>query len=225
MTRHEYSDAERAEAVALALSIGPKAAAKRGTVPERTLYRWMAEVRTDDGRAARVIPVETRQEVAAALWEVVAAGTAEALRRIADPKTRAGELAQLLKVAAEQHALLAGGATSRNENINLNADVANGWGSEQYAEADLETREQAQALLREAIDEMLTGTHALRLAGASTASAIELDGLRIRANLLPTDAHAVQALLTRLEAAIDAGVDPSEIIASLTAKQLGDRDA
>jgi transcriptional regulator len=70
---------------------------------------------------AQVVTRETRESVSAALWQVVAQGTEEAIRRIHDPKTKAGELAQLLRVAAEQHAMLTGQATS---NINVNARIA-----------------------------------------------------------------------------------------------------
>lgn len=111
MTARTYSEAEKAEAVALSMTIPTKVAAKRLGIPWRTLYRWKQQ---PTPVIAGIIEA-TRQDVASALWEVVAAGSQEALRRIRDPGTRAGELAQLLKVAAEQHALLTGGPTSRTE--------------------------------------------------------------------------------------------------------------
>lgn len=106
-----YSEAERAEAVALSLTIGADAAATRLGIPRRNISRWR---RTPSPAVAGVIE-SSAQDVAAKLWEVVDAGATEALRRIRDPETRAGELAQLLKVAAEQHALLTGDVTARTE--------------------------------------------------------------------------------------------------------------
>ena len=64
---------------------------------------------------AEVISAATREAVSSALWRVVSAATEEALRRIHDPRTKAGELAQLLKVAADQHALLEGQPNWRTE--------------------------------------------------------------------------------------------------------------
>ena len=215
MTR--WTPDQRADAIGRALAVGADKASEMTGIPRRTISSWLSGERP--APELDVIRANSRSDVAARLWEAVVVGTDAVLEGLRDPKARLGDKAQALRIVAEQYALLTGGATSHN--INLNADVANGWGSEQYAEADLETREQAQALLREAIDEMLTGTRALRLAGASTAS-IQLDGLTLRANLSESGVRAVETLLSRLEGAIAAGVDPSEIIAALTAKQMGD---
>lgn len=117
-----YTPAQEAEVQTLASQgLRQREIARRTGIHYRTVSRILA--RPESAAAVRILTEATRQDVASALWEVVAAGSAEALRRIQDPKTRAGELAQLLKVAAEQHALLTGGATARNENLNLNAEV------------------------------------------------------------------------------------------------------
>ena len=111
MTNRVYSEAERAEAVALSYTLPVKAAAKQLGIPWRNLYEWR---RSPSPVVAGAIEA-SRADVARSLWQVVEAGSQEALRRIRDKNTRAGELAQLLKVAAEQHALLTGGVTARSE--------------------------------------------------------------------------------------------------------------
>lgn len=89
-----------------------KEIADRTGIPRRSVTNILGRT-----PVAKVVKSATVEQVSRALWEVVAAGTAEALRRIADPKTKAGELAQIIRVAAEQHALLNGGVTSRTEAI------------------------------------------------------------------------------------------------------------
>lgn len=74
---------------------------------------------------AQVVTAATKEQVSAALWSVVSAGTNEALRRIGDPNTRAGELAQLIKVAADQYALLTGGPT---QNVNVKQTTVDTYG-------------------------------------------------------------------------------------------------
>ena len=86
--------------------------AQRTGIPRRTVTAILGRT-----PVAEVVTSATREQVSAALWQVVAAGTEEALRRIRDPKTRAGEIAALIKVAAEQHALLTGDVTGRWEQV------------------------------------------------------------------------------------------------------------
>lgn len=113
MGRTRWTAQDRAKVAGLSVSgLNHKQIAERTGIPRRTVTAILGRT-----PVVEVVTVATREQVSARLWEVVAAGTQEALRRIADPRTRAGELAQLLKVAAEQHALLVGDVTSRTEQI------------------------------------------------------------------------------------------------------------
>lgn len=139
-----YTEAERAAAVGRALAVGTKKAATELGIPRRTLSSWLQRP-TAEVQAAIA---STRTDVAASFWAVVDAGTKAMLAKIGDPKTRAGELAAIVKTAVESHALLTGGATARtaNLNVNLEADPTSRW-------ADNLTWEQGEAV-RKSIDEM-----------------------------------------------------------------------
>lgn len=117
MSGQRWPADRRAEAIGLGVSLGVIEAAKRTGIPRRTISKWLQEP------DALIVREQTREDVAAALWQVVSEGTAEARRRIKDPATRAGELAQLIKVAADQYALLTGGVTDRTESLNVHAEA------------------------------------------------------------------------------------------------------
>src|SRR5438046_2922746 len=106
-----YTEAERVQAIALPLA-DKEAAAQLG-IPRRTVTYWRAQYREGRHSAATPILEATRQDIAAKLWEAVTVGTEEVLRRMRDPKARLSDVAQALRVVAEQHALLTGGATAR----------------------------------------------------------------------------------------------------------------
>ena len=106
-----WTPSERSHAISRAVVVGSKKAATETGIPRRTISSWLIGERHPE--AAPAIVLAAREDVATAMWTVVSEGTAEALRRIHDPKTRAGELAQIIKVVAEQYQLLSGQATSR----------------------------------------------------------------------------------------------------------------
>jgi transposase-like protein len=115
--RRHYSAETRSEAVGLALSVGVKEAGRRLGIPYRTVSHWLARPE------AQVAITRSRDDVAAKLWEAVTVGTEAVLAGLRDPKARLSDKAQALRVVAEQYALLTGGATSRSENLNINADA------------------------------------------------------------------------------------------------------
>jgi hypothetical protein len=110
-----YTSAQRAEAIGLAITVGPSRAAKQLGLPTRTVTNWM------HSPDAVVITQLTRDQVAAKLWEAVVTGTEEVLAGLRDPNARLSDKARALEVVASQHALLTGNPTS---NQNINARVA-----------------------------------------------------------------------------------------------------
>lgn len=110
-----YTEAERAEAVGVALTIGTKKAAVQLGIPRRTLSSWLQRP-TAEVQAAIV---RTHDDVAARLWEAVTAGTDAVLAGLRDPKARLGEKATALRIVVEAHALITGQATSRTETTTL----------------------------------------------------------------------------------------------------------
>lgn len=112
MTRR-YTPEQEAEVAALrATGLLQEQIAERTGIPRRSVANILART-----PVAEVVSRETAERVAERLWSVVSAASDEALRRIADPRTKAGELALLLRIAAEQHALLTGGPTARTETV------------------------------------------------------------------------------------------------------------
>lgn len=109
MTRRTYTDAEKAEAVGLALTMGPVKAARQLGIPHRNLSNWM---RSPD---AVVLRLESREQVAAKLWQGVVVGVDQVLAGLRDPNARLSDKARALEVLAQQHALLTGGVTERTE--------------------------------------------------------------------------------------------------------------
>lgn len=161
-----YTEAQRAEAVALSMTIGTKAASAQLGIPRRTLSSWIKRP-SDDVQAAIA---STRTDVAASFWAVVDAGTKAMLAKIADPKTRAGELAAVVKTAVESHALLTGGATARTANVNVSVDATDAF-DEMTWEEDVARRKAIIELkqLAEGTDEDLEAwlTHGQRPDGVT----------------------------------------------------------
>jgi hypothetical protein len=215
MSKRAYTDAERAEYEGLALSVGPLEASKRTGVPKRTGYNWLKQIRSGDGVAARIIPADTREQVAGKLWQAVVEGTEQVLAGLRDPKARLGDKANALRIVAEQYALLTGGVTERTENLNVNADWMQG--SQAYVEADLELRDKARDWTASIATEVLAGYQALKAAGVEEPK-IAVDGLQVRAELSNYDMTRVRDLLLKITTAQDAGVSPSDILEALTAK-------
>lgn len=120
----QYTDAEKAEAVALAMTIGSKPAAAQLGIPRRTVSSWLQKP------PVGLQVMATGRDVAESFWRVVDEGTKAMLARIHDPKTKAGELATIVKTAVDSHALLTGGVTSRTASVNVNVDGADALSAE-----------------------------------------------------------------------------------------------
>lgn len=115
-----YSDAWRAEVVALALSYGPggdRRAGRETGIPARTIRNWVRLVRSGDERGEAIVSSDTREAVAERFWSVVSRGTARLEAALDDPKTPARDVARIVEVAAQQSALLTGGVTARTETV------------------------------------------------------------------------------------------------------------
>lgn len=114
MRGHVYSPEVRATAVARASVIGDKAAALELGIPRRTVSHWHSS-----GEYALIA-----QQAAESLVDVYADEERRALQRVhdalEDPETDARDLSRILDVLARNRALLAGQATARSENLNLN---------------------------------------------------------------------------------------------------------
>jgi hypothetical protein len=119
-----YSLERQAEAVAIARINGSSVAMQRTGIPRRTIDRWMANPSPAVAGAVEA----TRSQVAAKLWEIVSTGSEVILNRICDPKARLSDVAQAVRVAAEQHSLLTGGPTAINANLNVNSESDLTWG-------------------------------------------------------------------------------------------------
>lgn len=206
----------RARAIGLALAVGADKASAQTGVPRRTISSWLGGERPAPELAA--MAASSREQVAQKLWEAVTVGTEAVLAGLRDPKSRLGDKANALRIVAEQYALLTGGATSRSENLNLNANWQD---TDDYRNAAPELQQQSAAMIEGILHELVMGYSALKLAGAPEAG-LQVDGLSVRADLDPESQRRVRYLLSVLEDASGAGVSAADIIASLTAKQLGD---
>jgi len=107
---------ERAEAVGLALVVGPVEAARRLGIPPRTVADWRRKALERNEPEI----VATRDALVARLWSAVELATEQVEQGLRDPRARLGERAQALRVLVDAHALVAGEATQRVESTNLN---------------------------------------------------------------------------------------------------------
>lgn len=120
-----YSDARRAEATALAISLGPsgdKQAAKQFGIPARTIRRWVYLVKRGDQRGEAIVSAETREQVAERFWSVTSKGTERMLAALDDPTTPARDVARITEVAFTSHSLMAGGPTARTETVHRDGE-------------------------------------------------------------------------------------------------------
>lgn len=113
MTR-QYTEAERAEAVALAAAIGPVKAAEKLGLPRRTVSYWLHQP------AASPIIAAAEMGIADQLRAVNALALAEVTAGLRDPKARLGDKVAALRVVAEQLALAENRSTS-NSNVHYRA--------------------------------------------------------------------------------------------------------
>ncbi len=123
-----YTTAERTEAVALALAVGPVKAAKQLNIPRRTVAYWCAG---HGPSPVAIIREQTRDEIARKLWDGVSRALDAVIAGLDDPKARLSDKAHALQVLSERHALLSGGVTARTESANLN--VSGGYFTDEEA--------------------------------------------------------------------------------------------
>lgn len=119
MAPRAYTAAEKADAIALGLSVGAIEASRRTGIPRRSISRWLTSPQAMPIRQA------TDAEIAESFKAIVTAGTAELLAGIRDPAAKLSDKARAVEVARESYLLLSGRATSRTESANLNV-TANG---------------------------------------------------------------------------------------------------
>jgi hypothetical protein len=120
MAMREYTAEQRAEAVGLAMSVGPKKAALQLGIPIRTVSAWRAGER--HGGDLAPIVAASRQDLARMLWQGVEAGVAAVLEGLHDPHQRLGDRARALEVVMNAHQLLTGGSTANVSNLNVTID-------------------------------------------------------------------------------------------------------
>ena len=106
----QYSEAERAEAVALALVVGPNVAADRLGIPRRTVAAWRSGERHRP--EVQAVILESRQALAERMREIVSVASEQVLAGLRDPKQRLGDRVRALEVALEAARLL--GAESQD---------------------------------------------------------------------------------------------------------------
>lgn len=116
-----WTPEQRADAIGRALATSSKTAAAQTGIPRRTISSWLARERHAPEIEALI--VDSREHVAAKLWEAVTVGTEQVLAGLRDPKARLGDKARALEVVASQYALLTGGVTARTESANLTVDL------------------------------------------------------------------------------------------------------
>jgi len=121
MTR-TYLASEKAEAVALAASIGPLRAGDALGIPRRTVASWMHKPEHSEVIRAAEATIAERLKAAHAL----ALDAALAFLKEPSGSHRGSDIAALLRTLGEQLALAEGRATSRTESTNLNFNIPEG---------------------------------------------------------------------------------------------------
>lgn len=112
-----YSEEQKAEAVGLALSIGPVKAAKQLGLSPKAIGRWRREPRMV------ALANATQERMAERLREAMSVGLDAVLSGLHDPKSRLSDRAQALRVLTDAHQILTGGATARIESRNESIHV------------------------------------------------------------------------------------------------------
>ena len=116
----QYSESERAEAVALALVVGPNVAADRLGIPRRTVAAWRSGERHRP--EVQAVILESRQALAERMREIVSVASEQVLAGLRDPKQRLSDRVRALEVALEAARLL--GAESQEGEDALSEDEA-----------------------------------------------------------------------------------------------------
>ena len=107
-----YSMEQRAEAVALAASVGSTKASEVLGIPQRTISDW-----TRMPAASEVI-AQAERTIADRLREAHSVALDAVLEGVQDPAARLADKARALEVLGQQLALAEGRATSHNLNVN-----------------------------------------------------------------------------------------------------------
>ncbi len=102
-----YSQEEKAAALALGLSIGGNNAADRLKMPRRTLHNWLER----EAVTPTLITAESRSAVVDRLWQTLVKATEAVEAGLA--KGRLGDQAKALDTLVRAHELLRGGPTER----------------------------------------------------------------------------------------------------------------
>jgi transposase-like protein len=105
-----YTPEQRAEAVALALVVGPNVAADRLGIPRRTVAAWRSGERHRP--EVQAVILESRQALAERMREIVSVASEQVLAGLRDPKQRLSDRVRALEVALEAARLL--GAESQD---------------------------------------------------------------------------------------------------------------
>jgi len=124
-----YTAEEKAEAVGLALAVGPLKAAEQLGIPPRTVASWMHKP-----GALGPPTAATRPEIIAKLQGTLNEAVDAVLLGLRDPKSRLSDRAHALDVLARHHALLTGGPTERTETSDTGAPALSWEESQQLAE-------------------------------------------------------------------------------------------
>lgn len=95
------------------MSLGIRPASRKLGIPPRSVANWLRRPSPE----TQAVVLASRDQLAADFQGVVQLGVAALRQRITDPKARLGDIARAVEVAAEQAALLTGGATRRVENL------------------------------------------------------------------------------------------------------------
>jgi transposase-like protein len=105
-----YTAEEKAEAVGLALAVGPLKAAETLGIPARTVAAWSSGERGIQPRSAASQP-----EIIEKLRTTFDLAIEAVIEGLNDPKSRLSDRAHAMDVLGRHLALLTGGATSRTE--------------------------------------------------------------------------------------------------------------
>jgi transposase-like protein len=120
--KRTYTDEQKTEALELYREHGPAEAARRTSIPTKTIASWASRSKTRmDSEApqrlqiaaavASLVAAEKRAKIADAMWDKLA----ESLDRLGKDSTANAQEARVITVLAEKAQLLTGGATTRVE--------------------------------------------------------------------------------------------------------------
>ena len=105
-----YTPEQRAEAVALALVVGPNVAADQLGIPRRTVAAWRSGER--QAPEVQAVILQSRRALAERMNEILSVASEQVLAGLRDPKQRLGDRVRALEVALEAARLL--GAESQD---------------------------------------------------------------------------------------------------------------